>query len=63
MAQPVTKSKEDRDGDNTGLCAASWVHTKTQAVNNIRADRQAYSVSASGESTQYESEGAEARLT
>lgn len=51
MTQQVTKSKKDRDGDIIGLCGASWNHTKPQAVKNIRADRQAYSVSAGGETT------------
>lgn len=51
MTQEVTKSKKDQDGDIIGLCGASWSHTKTQAVDNIRADWQAYSVSAGGEAT------------
>jgi len=51
MTQQVTKSQKDRDGDITGLCGASWSHTKSQAVNNIRADRQAYTVTAGGQTS------------
>lgn len=51
MTQQVTRSKKDRDGDITGLCGAAWRHTKSQAVANIVADRQAYSVSVGGRTT------------
>lgn len=51
MTQQVTSSKKDRDGDITGLCGSSWSDTKSQAVSNIGVDRQAYSVSAGGQTT------------
>lgn len=51
MTQQVTKSKKDQDGDITGLCGASWSHSKSQAVANIKTDSKAYSVSAGGQTT------------
>jgi len=51
MTQQVTKSKKDSDGDITGLCGAAWSHTKSQAVQNIKGDKQAYSVFAGGLTT------------
>jgi len=51
MTQEVTKSKKDQDGDITGLCGASWSHTKSEAVAKIQTDSKAYSVSAGGQTT------------
>ncbi|WP_368499995.1 DUF3892 domain-containing protein [Herbiconiux sp. A18JL235] len=48
MAQQVTKSSKDRDGDITGLCGTGWSHTKPEAVSNIARDPQAYFVSVNG---------------